>query len=210
MKIIKKAFSIVLVLMLLFSLGVSANAAEKKEDKYVSAGQIKKEIETLYKKYNTQCDIIEFNQNVKYTGDEVDLELQKLEESLASYEYFIDAGEADAKESMINWVYTKTYTTYANISNGALGNATIELKCSGTIYDGTSTFTDISNISTRQYGSAFNFVSWNQYKSGYNYLENKKKADVWAEGTLVTEAYILGQKIRTTLNHGIGMIIQAG
>lgn len=205
MKKLNILVSFLLVITLVLSSGITASA----KTKFVPVEQIIQEIVQIYEKYGVTYDLVEYDDTVKFTREELDLELEKLDEAFANYEYYYNAGEAKVGYSSLRLMYTKTYTTYANLSNGLLGNATIELKCNGTIYDGTLTFTSISNISTRQYGSSFNFVSWTQTDSGYSYMDNNKKADVWAEGTLVTEVNIVGQVFRTTLDHGIGMIIQA-
>lgn len=200
-----KIISFILILTLVMSLGESVNA----KTKYVPAKQVVKEIAQIYENYGIDYSLESMDNSVQLTRIEVDNELLKLEEALKSYVYFFDAGIADVSTNNSRFAYTKTYTTYANLSNGVLGNATIELSCSGTINDSTISFISISNISTRQYGSAFNFVSWTQTDSGYTKFDNNRKADVWAEGTLVTEANIAGQVFRQTQDYGIGMVIQA-
>lgn len=205
MKKLNRVVSFLLVVSIILSSGITASA----KTKFVPAEQIVKEIVQIYEKYDVTNDLIEYDDTVKLTRKELDLELEKLDKALAGYNYYYNSGKATVADSNQRFAYTKTYTTYANLSNGVLGNATIELKCNGTINDSTISFISISNISTRQYGSAFNFVSWTQTDSGYSYMDNNTKADVWAEGTLVTEANIAGQVFRTTLDHGIVMIIQA-
>lgn len=200
-----KIISFILILTLVMSLGASVNA----KTKYVPAKQVVKEIAQIYENYGIDYSLESMDNSVQLTRIEVDNELLKLEEALKSYVYFFDAGIADVSTNNSRFAYTKTYTTYANLSNGVLGNATIELSCSGTINDSTISFISISNISTRQYGSALNFVSWTQTDSGYTKFDNNRKADVWAEGTLVTEANIAGQVFRQTQDYGIGMVIQA-
>ena len=103
--------------------------------------------------------------------------------------------------------YTRKYTSYANASNGVSGNATIEISCTGTIYDGTITFVSVSNISTRRYGTAIGFISWTQTNSDYTISEDKKLANVNATGTLVTRWNVLGVEYSAAYDHMIGMII---
>lgn len=205
MKQIRQLILLLVAIPLFLNIGADSNATTD----FVPAEEIVEEIRQTYDKYGIDNKLINFDASVQISRSELDAQINQLDEALAGYSYYYDAGKAEVSDSMLLLSYTKTYTTYANLRNGRLGNATIELTCSGTIYDGSITFTSISNIATRQYGSAFNFVSWTQNNSGYTYMDNKKKANVWAEGTLVTEANIAGQVFRQTQDHGIGMIIQA-
>lgn len=204
---------------MIFSFNTVSNAASitNINHQYVSQEEILIRLKSLYDKYGVGFEYISSEENINYTEADVQRELKKLEESLKNIEiktYIEDEQIANSDITLENvisprFLYTKTYTSYENLSNGISGNATIELSCKATIYDGTITFTDISNISTRQYGTATGFVSWSQNSSDFSYLEGRTIADISAIGTLTTQVTILGQIHRATYDHTIGMYIRA-
>lgn len=72
------------------------------------------------------------------------------------------------------------------IYNNLVGWANIRLTCVATIYDETISFVSISDINSRQYGYALNFVSWTQNRTFYGIGGTGQTAGIYAEGTLVT------------------------
>lgn len=85
----------------------------------------------------------------------------------------------------------------------------MEISCIGSIHDGTITFSNIRNISSRQYGIANGFVSWTQNSSAKIISSDKKTATVSVNGTLTTKSTFLGSNITYTYDHVIGMTIKA-
>lgn len=207
----KKTRAIMYVLCALMMINGNS-IAHAKETVYVDNEQITFQINELYNKYNMGYEFISYEGTKQYTLEEVNIELSKLEDTLKnisiveySYVNMFDNNEITPNVMEI----TKNYTTYGYADNGITGGAQIELTCTAKINLGSNSFMSISNISTRQYGSATNFISWTHKSSSYSYEEMGRHARVEAEGTLVTELTILGVKHRTTNDHIIGMVIAA-
>lgn len=200
-------------MVVLFSSNLYAIDVEKSE--FVSSGEIVEALRNVYEKYDGSFILHSVNNDIHYTKAELMEEICKLETSLKAtkselvVEPIIEGSGNGFDIVPQGFHYTREYTSYINASNGVSGNATIEISCTGTIYDGTITFVSVSNISTRRYGTATGFISWAQTSSDYTISEDKKFANVNATGTLVTRLNVLGVEYSAAYDHVIGMLIHA-
>ena len=205
MKMITKKIITLAICGVLFCQGTITAAAQ---EQYVAKEVIAEKIESICEEYGVGFQLVSYDDSKRYTSEEVNSVLANLENSLRNtsrvhYTYLESGISPRVMET------NKTYTSYGYASNGVNGGASLEISCDAKINVGSISFMSISNISTRQYGSATNFVSWTQIGSSYEYLEGGRKARVEATGTLVTEMNILGVNHRETADHVIGMIIAA-
>lgn len=203
-KLVKRAITFVICGILFCQGTILASAQEHYVDKEVIAERIEK----LCEENGVDFQLISYDDSKRYTTEEVNSTLASFESALKNTNrvHYTNVGTGISARVMET---EKTYTSYGYASNGVSGGATLEITCTAKINLGSISFMGISNISTRQYGSATNFVSWTQTDSSYEYLEGGRKAQVEATGTLVTEMNILGVNHRETADHVIGMIIAA-
>ena len=204
--IINKLMALCMCIMLFLQGAIPIMAQEQ----YVSKEVVLERVESLCEEYDVTIEFVSYNDSLMYTIEEVDKELERLEEDLKQYQkyhyiYVNDPVNINSRVMELD----KTYTSYVYADNGLSGGAQIEISCDAKINLGSISFISVKNISTRQYGIATNFVSWTQNDSYYSYLEGGRLAEVVAEGTLVTEMELLGQRTRYTYDHVIGMIINA-
>lgn len=102
------------------------------------------------------------NSEQKELKKQLEAQIKKEEIKQISYEI----------KSITNYIvpmftYTRSYSEDKKIYNNLVGWANIRLTCVATIYDETISFVSISDINSRQYGYALNFVSWTQNRTFY-------------------------------------------
>lgn len=204
-KLLRKIIGFAVCGMLFCQMNILAEAQEY----YVCKEVIAEQIEKICKENGVDFELVSYDDSKKYTIEEVNRTLNALEDSLKNTDR-VHYTHVETSTSARVMEANKTYTSYAYASNGVTGGATLEISCNAKINMGSISFMSISNIATRQYGSATNFVSWNQTGSSYSYLEGGRKAQVEATGTLVTEMDILGVRHRETADQVMRMVISAG
>ncbi|MPM31885.1 hypothetical protein SDC9_78442 [bioreactor metagenome] len=104
--------------------------------------------------------------------------------------------------------HTRNYMYYTTLSNGLSGQAEIETKINATEDVQSGNFISLNSVTTRQYGTAINFVSWTQNShnlkiSSVNYLISGT-----IDGTLTTEYVVsaTGTRVRVTKDHLISIV----
>lgn len=202
-----KKLLLLLLSFVLLSVSTPALAASNEEISFRDAFA---QIEELCAKYDVALNVLDPQNDQTFLKTDLQEELKRLEKGFVSNQTPVYTKVfVNAPITPMSFLYTRDYTTYAYASNSATTGATIELKCTGTINDSTTTFYKVDGITTRPYGVANGLKSWTQISSSVSFSTNKKTATVEATGTLVTESNILGVPVTYTYDHVIGMVIQA-
>lgn len=218
MKLYKNAAGIAISMLMLCI--VAAPVSAKASSSY-TYDEVVLRIESILQKYEAStynigdCTEVIF---LQYTKEEIDEQLMEFEQAVIDYSsmttYYSDS-RLEATGIIEAFATHENMVAYNNITQGLVS---VQIELSATVtwdrlpaaVGGQSFISNVSNISSRKYGTHLGTATWTQTGSGWS-LEGDQPsriADIWANGTLDTTIIIVGIPVSSTYDYTIGMKVQ--